>query len=93
MLKSGKRGIFITGMVDSVTEVQHRSGKTQKGGDYSFWQQTATFAIRGAMVEVVARADQDPRGPLLNFELDDVATVKVENPRVFNGKVSFDIAK
>ena len=45
------------------------------------------------MVEVVARADQDPRGPLLNFELDDVATVKVENPRVFNGKVSFDIAK
>jgi len=86
-------GVHVTGRVDSLSEVQHRSGKTQKGSDYSFYQQTLTLAMGGQMVEVVFRADSDPAGPLAAFDLDEAVRIKVENPRVFNGRVSFDVAK
>lgn len=45
------------------------------------------------MIEVVYRADKDPGAALCVLELDEVVRLKVENPRIFNGKVSFDIAK
>lgn len=83
-------GIHVTGRVDSVTELQHRSGTSAKGSAYSFYQQVATLALGGEMVEVVFRADANPGGPLCHYELDDVIRVKVHNPRIFGGRVSFD---
>jgi len=93
MLTSAMRGMFLIGRVDSVSDVQHREGKTQKGSDYSFYQQTATLTLGGSMVEVVYRADKDPGAILCPLGLDELVRVKVENPRIFNGKVSFDIAR
>jgi len=93
MLTRSHFGIHVTGRVDSISEVSHRSGKTQKGSDYSFYQQTITLAMGGQMVEIVSRADSDPRGPLFTYELDEAVRIKVENPRVFNGRVSYDAAK
>lgn len=80
----------MTGRVDSVSAVEHRQGTTQKGSAYSFYQQTATLALGGQMVEVVYRADNQPEGALCPFELDDKARIKVGTPRIFNGRVSFD---
>jgi len=45
------------------------------------------------MVEVIARADREPSGPLLPYELDQIVECRVENPRIFNGRVSYDLAK
>ena len=93
MLTRADFGCHVTGRVDSVSELQHRQGTSNGGKSYSFFQQTATLALGGQMVEVVHRADSDPHGPLCSYELDEIVRVKVENPRVFNGRVSFDVAK
>jgi len=79
-----------TGRVDSLTDVENRSGTSAKGNAYSFFQQTATIAMGGEMVEVVFRADKEPSGPLCSYELDQMVRIKVEKPRIFNGRTSFD---
>jgi len=85
-------GIHVTGRVDSVSEVEHRQGTTKSDKAYSFFQQTVTLALGGQMVEVVYRSDSQPAGALCAFALDDVVRLKVGNPRVFNGRVSYDAA-
>lgn len=85
--------MHITGRVDSVSELTNKSGTSQKGSVYSFWQQIATIALGGQMVEIIFRADKEPSGLLCDLQLDQVVRVKVENPRIFNGRVSFDASK
>lgn len=86
-------GMHVTGRIDSISEVQHKEGTTQKGGKYSFYQQTASVTMGGSIVEVCTTSDQDPKSPLINHQLDEIVRFKVQNPRIFNGKVSFDISK
>ena len=80
----------MTGRVDSVGDVENRAGTTEKGKGYSFWQQKASLALGGLMVEVVYQSDDEPKSPLCVLELDQIVKIKVEKPRVFNGRVSFD---
>lgn len=84
--------MHVTGRVDSVSSVDFRSGKTQAGKDYSFYQQVLTLALGGQMVEVIFRSEKEPSGSLTNHDLDDVIRIKVEKPRIFNARVSFDAA-
>lgn len=93
MLTRAQFGLHVTGRVDSVGELTHRQGTAKNGSAYSFWQQNMTLALGGSMVEVAYRADADPGGPLVPFELDDAVRVKVEKPRIFNGVVAFDAVK
>jgi hypothetical protein len=93
MLTRANFGLHVTGRIDSISELQHREGKTQKGSDYSFYQQSVTVTLGGSLVEVVFRTDTDPKAPLVTYQLDDIVRLRVENPRIFNGKVSFDVAK
>jgi hypothetical protein len=93
MLTRKDFGMHVTGRVDSKSELKHRSGKTQKGADYSFWQQSITLAMGGSQVEVVYRADSDPGHDLCSLDLDDIVRLKVQNPREFGGKMSFDVAE
>jgi len=92
MLSRANFGLHLTGRIDAISDVKHSQGTTAKGSSYSFYQQTASVSIGGTMFEVVARADSPPSGNLIHFELDQVVRLKVQNPRIFNGKVSFDIA-
>ena len=83
-------GMHVTGMIDSITPVTHRQGTTAAGKPWQFYQQTITLALGGDQVEVAFRSDTPPTGPLFVCELEDRVKIKVEKPRVFNGKVSFD---
>ena len=93
MLTRAHYGIHVTGRIDAISELNHRQGQTQKGSAYSFWQQSVILAMGGTSVEVVFRSDSEPKGDLIAYELDQVVKLKVENPRIFNGKTSFDISK
>ncbi len=85
--------MHVTGRIDSITEVEHRAGNSTGGKAYSFYQQVASVTLGGSIVEVVFRADSEPKEALCKYELDQVVRFKVQNPRIFNGKVSFDLAK
>ncbi|MEM1085437.1 MAG: hypothetical protein AAGI48_15100 [Verrucomicrobiota bacterium] len=85
-------GLHVTGRIDAIGELRHRSGKASSGADYSFWQQAVSVAVGGAMFEVNYRSNDEPSGPLVPFELDQPVRLKVEKPRVYNGTVSFDAA-
>jgi len=93
MLNRSHFGLHVTGRIDSITEVTHRQGTTTKGGNYSFYQQTASVTVGGQLYEIVARSDSEPKGNLIDYQLDQIVRFKVESPRIFNGKVSFDISK
>lgn len=86
-------GMHVTGRVDSVSDVQYRHGKTEKGGSYAFWQQTITLALGGLMVSVNKTYDVDPGTPKVHFDLDSIVRLKVEKPRVYNGAISFELAE
>lgn len=82
--------------MDSKTAVQHREGKTDKGKDWSFYQQTITVSVGGDMYEVNFRADNEPvpaGSDLCLYDLDEVVRIRVGSPRVYAGKVSFDAAQ
>lgn len=91
MLTRAEFGLHLKGRIDAVSIVKHSEGTTLSGKKYSFYQQIATVTVGKSQYEVVYRADSDPKGELCPFELDDKVSLRVENPRVFNGKVSFDI--
>lgn len=75
-----------------MSELAHRSGVSQASGKaWEFYQQTVSLSIGGAMIDVNFRADTDPGKPLCSFELDSIVRLKVENPRIYAGKVSFDV--
>ena len=76
--------------MEQVSEVRHRQGKTEKGKDYAFYQQTLTLAVEGKMLEINQTADEEPKAPMFSFGLDDYVKIKVMNPREFKGRVSFD---
>lgn len=82
--------MHVTGRVDALTDVTHREGTTAGGKHWSFYQQLATLALGGEQVEVAFRSDTPPAGPLFVAELDSIVKIKVEKPRIFNGKASFD---
>ena len=90
MLTRANYGLHLTGRIDAVTPVQHRQGTAKNGNPYSFFQQTICISVGGEMFEVGYRADEDPKGPLANVELDEVVRIKVKNPRLYGGKISFD---
>ncbi|MBB5349872.1 hypothetical protein HNR46_000093 [Haloferula luteola] len=93
MLTRADYGLAITGRVDAIEPLRHRQGVGKGSGQpYSFWQQSASIAIGGEMFEVNFRADTDPGGDLVPFELDEVVRIRVGAPRVYNGKTSFDAA-
>lgn len=92
MLSRADYGLHVTGRIDSIGDVDHKSGTSAKGTAYSFYQQVITLTLGGSMVEVGYRSDTNPTRPLCSHKLDDIVRLKVSNPRIYNGKVSFDIA-
>jgi hypothetical protein len=84
-------GLHVTGRIDAIEEIRHRQGQSKGGSAYEFWQQSCFVTVGGEIYEVNYRADKDPGNkPLVPFELDDKARIRVSSPRVYNGKVSFD---
>jgi len=86
-------GMHLTGRVDAVGPVAHKAGTSKGGASYSFYQQVIAMSIGGQMYEVGYRSDKQPSGDLCPHHLDDVVKIKVENPRQFNGKISFDASQ
>lgn len=86
-------GLHLTGMVDACSEVTHRQGTTEKGKSWSFYQQVIGLAVGGELYEITYRTESDPGVTLCPYELDDKVRIKVENPRSYNGKVTFDACK
>jgi len=84
----------VVGRVEQVSECAHRSGTSASSGKpWSFYQQTVSLTVGLSMVDVNFRADEQPSGPLCVFELDEIVKIKVENPRSYAGKTSFDACK
>lgn len=83
--------MHITGRVDAISEVNHKTGNGKNGNPYSFYQQTVAVSVGGEMFEIAFRSDNAPVGSALAlYELDEAVRIKVTNPRLYNGKVSFD---
>ncbi len=93
MLTRANYGTTVCGRVEHLTGVIHREGQSEKGKKYSFYQQTVTLTMGQSQVEVNATADSDPGAALFGFDLDEVVRLKVVTPRIYNGKVSYDLAK
>jgi hypothetical protein len=81
---------MVCGRIDSVNEPQHRSGQTEKGKKYEFYQQTISLAMGGSSVDVNFRSEHPISSPLTENHLDEIRRFKVGNPRTYNGKLSFD---